>query len=350
MQVAPPGRIDFLGTNKRAERFRSDASYVYRCENLALALEAIGCPTQTAHIAAYDGHVDPPAAVVVHRPQYGPRLSRLLATLRKAGTKVIIDIDDLIVDPTHAAHSPAVVNGLSSWHRLWFRFWRHGKALSQADLITVSTQTLADHLRALRPGIPVHIIPNAVHMSWRDCDVAPGQSDSRKTLLYSPGTRSHDRDFELVREPVECFLDDHPEVALQLTGPLEHRLRARGDQVTHTQRVPFADYGERVRGGWLNLCPLEDSPFNRCKSALKVIEAGYWNIPTVCSPNPDCERFTKAGALIAASPDEWISALESMLDDDAYACRTDRLRERTLELADGLDQARRFLGIVETIR
>jgi hypothetical protein len=60
-------------------------------------------------------------------------------------------------------------------------------------------------------------------------------------------------------------------------------------------RVPFSDYVNHLKLGWVNLAPLEITPSNHCKSALKVLEAGYWGIPSVYSPYPDVERFVDAG-------------------------------------------------------
>jgi glycosyltransferase involved in cell wall biosynthesis len=154
-------------------------------------------------------------------------------------------------------------------------------------------------------------------------------------------------DFQQIASTLERFLDAHPETRLQITGHLNHGMRAREGQVVHSPRVPFAKYAERVRCGWVNLCPLEPSPFNACKSAIKVIEAGYWNIPTICSPNPDCERFLGAGAIVASTAQEWFDALESLLDDVEYSDRTDKLRERTLALADADVQAKALLQLVE---
>jgi glycosyltransferase involved in cell wall biosynthesis len=193
----------------------------------------------------------------------------------------------------------------------------------------------------------VTIIPNTVHMSWRECEgnLAPGAPD--KTLSYTPGTRSHDRDFQLIAPVLERFLKSHPEVRLRITGELRQSLRARQGQVSQAARVPFADYAEVVRGAWVNLSPLEPSPFNECKSAIKVIEAGYWGIPTVCSPNADAERFVGAGAIIARGPDAWYGELERLLNDESYAECTRGLRGRVLALADVGVQARSLLALAE---
>jgi glycosyltransferase involved in cell wall biosynthesis len=336
-------RIDFVATNRKPALFRGDASFIYRCENMAMALRAAGHDARMSHIAKY--RPSNARAVVFHRPQLSPRFWSLARVLRRQGTRVIVDLDDLIFDPASARHSPAVVNGILPLRTIWLRFLRHRLALGYVDAVTCSTSALAERLDRLFPALPVTIVPNTVHMSWRECEADPAPRAPDRTIAYTPGTRSHDRDFQLIAPVLERFLESHPEVRLRITGELKQSLRARPGQVSQAARVPFADYAEVVRGAWVNLSPLEPSPFNDCKSAIKVIEAGYWGIPTICSPNADSERFVGAGAIIARGPDDWHRELERLLDDEAYADCTRGLRGRVLANADVGVQARRLLAL-----
>lgn len=339
-------RVDFLATNRNPELFRRDASFIYRCENLAHALEATGCDVGLHHIAHYDASVRA-RAVVLHRPQSSLRLKWLLRKLRRQGTCVIIDIDDLIFDPEFALYSPAAINGILPLSKMRRRFKRHGKALTLASAVTVSTTRLAEYVRRLFPALPVTVIRNSVHLTWRSANNKPPVSREPKRIVYHPGTRSHDADFHEVAPVLARFLHEHPDIRLQITGHLNHDLRAREGQIEHYPRVPFSEYADRIRPGWVNLCPLEPTPFNECKSAIKVIEAGYWNIPTICSPNPDAERFAQAGALVASTVQGWLDALELLLDDAVYKRRTEGLRARTLALADAHAEAEVFLELLD---
>ena len=335
-------RIDFVGTNRKPALFRGDASFVYRCENLAGALRAAGHRAELSHIADYvPSGAD---AVVVHRPQLSGRFVRLARALRSGGTRLIVDLDDLIFDRTAARYSPAVVNGILPQWKIWLRFVRHRRALDFVDSVVCSTEPIAQRLRHLVPHLPVEVIPNTVHVTWRSHDDEPVPDERERIITYTSGTRSHDRDFQLVTPVLERFLDAHPDVTLRITGHLQHSLRARPGQVSHAPRVPFAEYADVVRGGWVNLAPLEPSPFNECKSAIKVIEAGYFHIPTVASPNPDVRRFVGAGAIVAAGSEDWLRALDRLLDPSEYGGLTRGLRARVLALADVHEQAQRLLA------
>lgn len=150
----------------------------------------------------------------------------------------------------------------------------------------------------------------------------------------------------MIAGPLSQFLRFHPEVELRITGPLNCRLDVPPRQVRHGDKVAFANYHQQFDGIWVNLAPLEDTPFNACKSALKALEAGYWGIPTICSPNPDYQRYTTAGAMVASSPEDWLQALERLTDEDQYRLLHSGLRERTLHLADVEQCASRFVDQV----
>lgn len=336
--------ITFIATNRNPDRFRSDPSFVYRCENPGLALADRGHDVRFVHLRDFDLKCMP-GAVLFHRPRATLRLWYWLGKLRRLGIPAVADVDDLIFDEHFVDSSPGVRTGQVS-RRLTRRYFRaHRRALAWFDGILVSTAPLATHIQRLFPDKAVAVMPNCVHRDWRRAPDRPRPSEEKR-VTYFPGTRSHNRDFSEIEAPLGRFLEAHPEVRLAITGPLEFRLRARPGQILHDARVPYTEYRSRVRGGWVNLAPLEPTPFNECKSALKILEAGYWNIPTLCSPNADNRRFIGAGALIAETPEAWVQHLEQLLDDARYRKTTDGLRERILTRADIDAQASHFLDFL----
>ncbi len=341
--------ITFIASNRNASLFRNDPSFIYRCENLGLALSEQGCDVHFTHLTRYKGERGD-QTVVFHRPQASVGVWYLLRKLRRRGIVVIADIDDLVVDEAFTDYSPGVLNGLVSRRVTRRRFRAHRRALPWFDGVTVSTEPLASHVRHLFPHIRVEVVHNSVHRAWRHEPQEILINAGKKIITYFPGTRSHHRDFAQIQEPISHFLRSHPEVRLQITGPLEFSIDADSRQVSHQERVPFSEYQSRVRSGWVNLAPLEETLFNQCKSALKVLEAGYWGIPTLCSPNADNARFSGTGALISTGAAEWVDNLERLLDPEEYRRTTHELRQRTLALADIDEQARCFLQFVATLK
>ncbi len=334
--------IDFIATNRRADLFQRDPSFAYRCDSLARTLNSQGWKTRTRHIKSLSVR-NSGETVFFHRPKASPRLLWLSWRLRKRGIRLIADFDDLVFDPDYAQYSPAVLNGILPLHKVKRAFSSSRKALDLFDVITVSTQPLLEHVQRLAPGKQVFVLPNAVPQSWLDDALPPANNFDGKTITYFPGTRSHDCDFRMIAPVIERFLDQYPDTRLHITGHLNQTIRARQGQVALTPRVPFADYINHLRTGWVNLAPLEATPFNHCKSALKVLEAGYWGIPSISSPNPDFERFTNAGAMLASTEQQWFDALVKLRDREFYKAHTAQLRERVLELADPERRAEQFI-------
>jgi hypothetical protein len=165
-------------------------------------------------------------------------------------------------------------------------------------------------------------------------------------ITYFSGTRSHDRDFAVVAPAISQFLADNTAVKLHVTGPLRFNLTARHGQVIHHEKVAFIHYAHLVRHAWLNLAPLENTPFTQCKSALKIIEAGFWNIPTLCSPFADAQRFESAGAVFAQDEHYYFTALNALLNPEYYARITTELSTRVLAQANAEHSQQLFLQFI----
>lgn len=337
-------RICFVVSSHPAAHFPSDPAFIYRCQNPGLYLARQGHDVSFRHITQAP---DPASVdiVVFHRPRASWRLRWLLARLRRAGVASVADFDDLVFDPAEAAHSPGVVNSLNSLLVTRRKYRAHGHALAWFSQVAVSTEVLAGRVRARHPATRVAVLHNSVHIAWRGlAGPEPTPGGQPRVLAYLPGTRSHDRDFAMIAAPLARFLNAHPEVILHVTGPLNFTLPVAPEQVVHHEKVPFEQFAGRFHGVWANLAPLEDTPFNQAKSALKVLEAGYWGVPTLCSPNPDMARFAGAGALQTGDGD-WFDALGRLLDARFHAEATLDLRGRVLARADVADQATGLLRL-----
>lgn len=338
-------RIDFIAGTRNAQCFLQDPSFIYRCENLQAALGAQGFAVGLHHISDYRLPEDL-SAVVLHRPRKSWRLRWLVRRLRARQIPIVADVDDLIFDRNLAQFSPAVVGGMHGLRKARRLFASHHSALGWADKILVSTQALAEHIGRVYPAMPVGIAHNSVHSSWLSAKPLEQPDSVKKTISYCPGTRSHDLDFRLVERSVLRFLQRHPQVDLKITGPLKHNLSCLGAQVEHQPKAPFERYAEVVQGSWLNLSPLENTPFNACKSALKILEAGYWNIPTLCSPNRDAGRFSGAGAIVADDGNTWDQHLELLMQPAIYSQHVKALRSKVLALAHPAIQAQVLLKLL----
>lgn len=326
-------RIAFLGASKHIGRLWEDPSFIYRACNLGQALRAEGHEVWLGHIRRFN----PLRAwdvVVLHRPLYNVYSRWLCAWLRRSGVLVLADVDDLIFDERHVQHSPALVNGLLSQKIVQQRIRTHARALAEVDGITVSTQRLKALVTELYPSKAVLWAPNAVHHSWLGLPL-PDRSNA-PVITYNPGTRSHDRDFALVLPALASVMSERSDVQLRITGPLVFDASALpASRVLHQPKVPFEAFHACHMGAWVNLAPLVASPFNDCKSALKVLEAGWWGVPTVTLNLPDAERFQGAASWLPKKPSNFGDALLAALHAvEQGTVDAQRMRESVLKEAD----------------
>lgn len=340
--------IRFLSHSRRADLYQRDPSFFYRCQNLADALAGLGRETDCLH-RTHLGTKQEADILVCHRPRATWSWLRWRKRVEPtSGRLFVAEVDDLVFDPSMAAHSPAVRNRHKTLWGTRRLFAGNHSALASFSHISTSTEPLAEHLRHCFPGVEAEVFPNCVPGGWRSLPIPPAAPHS-PTLTYFPGTRGHNADFAMIAGPVKQFLLEHPDWHLLVAGPLDVKLDVPPPQVRRLERVPFDRYHAIVQSGTINLAPLEDSPFNRCKSALKIMEAGFFGIPTVATPIPDAQRFSGEGVAFATTPNEWLDALRRLARGHPNAMSwRERLRERVILNASIEKEAVRWLDWLDS--
>lgn len=338
-----PLKFVFIACNRSADRFRQDASFFYRCDNVGSALRILGHKVYFAHISRINWNNDYDVAVF-HRPKASLRLNTCLLRFRKRRTYLFADFDDLIFRPAFAQYSPAVLQDRLPLNKVKQHYVGFRRALGKFDHAIVSTLPLKEQVHAVFPGINVLILPNAIPHAWLHLKNAKYEKEER-FITYFPGTYSHNRDFRLFSPSISEFLRANSAVKLSVTGLLDFSLNVRPQQIVRQGRVPFAEYHSKIQKSWVNLAPLENSPFTQCKSAIKVMEAAFWGKPTLCSPIDDTLRFSEAGALFIQKPNDIIEFLEELKKDSYYESVTHKLRQRALDVANVEHVAGRFIKV-----
>ncbi|MBQ0929148.1 glycosyltransferase [Ideonella sp. 4Y16] len=337
---ARPWSLAFLAVGGERARTVDDGSWRYRMAHLAQALQARGHRVHLGHgLAPLPWRPD---LVLLHRPADGFWLRRRLAAWRRAGVPVLADFDDLVFEPALAPESPAVLNRRLPEAEMARRYQAHRAVLAQVDGFTVATQALAEELHTVlaRDGLarPVACVPNAVPPAWRGLPATPWPADPAGPAIgYFSGTHSHDRDLAEAAPGLAQALRGQPGWRLQLVGRGDFAVDVDPARLRRLPRLPFDNgYTDALRQVALALLPLQPTRFNRCKSALKLIEAGWWNVPVLASPLPDARRFAGPGLVTVERPQDWADALQALMADPArLAAASSGLRERVLAQADG---------------
>lgn len=315
------------------------------------ALREKGHCVAFAHVRSIDWKSAYDVAVFL-RPSFDKHLVWAVSRFRWRKTQLVADFDDLIFRPSFAEYSPAVLSGKLTLEQVRRQFVRFKRGLALFDKVTVSTEPLMRHVEAQFPSAQVLVLPNAVPHVWRSLREEEVDTSvlSHRFITYFPGTATHDRDFALFARPLSEFLHASPDVRLSITGVLNFSLDVPKSQVIRHARVPYSHYHQYVRQSWVNLAPLENTPFTRCKSAVKVLESAYWGAPTLCSPIHDARRLQGAGAVVVNSEQDVHDVLCRMAEQPFHKERCIRmLRHRVSSVADVDDMAEMLLFFLDAI-
>lgn len=235
------------------------------------------------------------------------KLMRLLGNDRP---KIVYEIDDALtmVPEDHIDHANCCA--VSPWIEEYLR---------KADLVTVSTEPLKAYFAEYNRNIVV--LPNALDMRlwahpWQKRP--PGHP---VRILFS-GTLTHSADLRIIEGALEKIVGEFGDrVEILFWGNTSARLqRAPQARALHAFLPDYAAYAQRLQRTEADFAviPLEDSPFNKAKSAIKWIEYSACRIPGIYS-NVDAYNTVVAdgqtGLLVNNTPEEWHAAIKKMIVD-----------------------------------
>ncbi len=231
----------------------------------------------------------------------------LLEAFRDSGVPYVLELDDDLLD-VPADKDPA------GTYRAYAPFLR--RLAEQARMVTVSTAPLQERLRQINPH--TRLLPNLLSEPlWRG-NLPPKTAGGRITALYM-GTKTHRADFDMIAPALEQVAAQHPDFRLAVIGvhdgPLPdwaERIEVPDHAKSYTDFVPWL---KSLSGRFdFALAPLEDTAFNRHKSALKVLDMVALGLPVLASDMPVYQTLREDVAemiLVRSSTKDWVAALEA---------------------------------------
>lgn len=219
--------------------------------------------------------------VVFHRPN-DDRSLEIAKLLRKQGKKIVMDNDDTYKN----------VDG-KKWVEILKKVDHHLDEFGHfADLITCSTEYLADEYRKLNKNVVV--LPNCI-----DPDVWPEplKNEGDKVRIGFVGSVTTSNDYGPIKETI-LELNKRSDIQLVVFGlPIQNDTTKLVVQERYKEEYDFwqslnvewhpivqmSEYVETLNGLRLDLMviPRKDDYFNRCKSNLKFLEASMLEIPVI---------------------------------------------------------------------
>lgn len=309
-------RILFVSNTSRTKRPYFDPSVRYRCFNLAENLTQQGNFVRVTSLFDFISLNDELLnfdIYVFHRPKLSGSFLKAFKRVKRQGSLLIADYDDLVFDVEHAFESSIYTSGRISKRDILRLFSENSAALQLFDNVTVSTQPLADRVAALNPSANVAVVHNYMSDSGRAYaeELNKSSSKPREYVGYFSGTRSHDKDIQVFSAAIsEAAKAVNLPVLMvgEVTVPEDFY---SGIELVKLPIMGYHDmYSELLRCKVV-LAPLEQSIFNDCKSGLKYFESAIAGCQVAATPIPDIDRFNAAGLHKCRTPEDWYDAIVS---------------------------------------
>lgn len=198
--------------------------------------------------------------------------------------------------------------------------------MNGADLLSVSTPGMAEHTQ-LYTQRPVFVRRNFADAetleAGRTALDARGASDGVFRVAFASGSQGHEIDLAEIIEPLTAFIAADPNRRLMVIGhfDLAHLPGRLAEQVETVKFATYPKYTAALARANCAVMPLSDDIFNRCKSAVRVIDASSVGVPSVVGTVGDLQSVVVDGktGFVAKTPQDWQRALETLAADPGAA-------------------------------
>jgi processive 1,2-diacylglycerol beta-glucosyltransferase len=237
-----------------------------------------------------------------------------LLKAKNSGCKIILDIDDWIKLPEYH-HKDGVKDSILEQRIL--------DAIGYADVIWTASEFLKECLKDYHPNIVY--IPNAI--DFTQPQFIPNKKPQDKYTIGWIGANNHHLDLKKLAEPFTKLLKNKNH-SLLLGGyndsSNEYYQLIESYFTSNFQRPP----NQYIRVEWMDvmnyalmynlmdcaLAPLGSDKFSQCKSNLKVLEAGAFSLPIICSNVAPYSEFIEQGLVLTPKGD-WDGVMKGLISN-----------------------------------
>ena len=188
--------------------------------------------------------------------------------------------------------------------------------LEMSDAVIVSTEELKKMYLPFNKNI--HVIPNAIDFSIFD----KLKNNKHKSFINIgwQGGSSHKKDLKIVEPVIKAILKKYKNVRFTILGGDE----GMPESLKRNKRIKWVNDWIPVNkypaykasfGFDIELAPLADTQFNRCKSNLRYLEASALKIPVVAS---NVGPYKNICAATCETKKDWIRELSLLIEDKTY--------------------------------
>jgi hypothetical protein len=266
-------------------------------------------------------------SIIVFCRYSGPAYKPIIDWARREKVPMMYHIDDdlLAIPPDIGANKHALHNAPE-------RLAAVRNLLAAADLVYASTDRLRLRLLDYFPDLP--IVAGKIYCSGAVLQ-EPDAGPTRKIGYMASADHAHN--LARVLPAIEQMLERNPDVRFELFGsiPVPSPLMRFGDRICTAP--PITNYAEFLTEfaayGWhVGICPLSPIEFNLMKANTKWVEYTSIGAAVVASRGTVYDECCSANCgILADSPDEWLAALEFLINDNEGRLAMVRRAQEKLE-------------------
>lgn len=260
--------------------------------------------------------------IIIQRP-LDNAFTSMIQQAKRQGIATIVELDDDFenISPRNIAYTP--INKDTHYGPHWVR-----AAAEIADHVTVSTPALQRYALHGRSTVLRNCVPRSIF------DIKKTSSGDSPIIGWTGTVQTHPDDLQVTKGAVaEVAKNNGLSVGIVGDGRQVRSLLRLGPEteMTATGWMPREDYYQTMADTMdIGIVPLETSPFNQAKSALKGLEMAALGIPFVASATREYELAEVCGiGKTAKAPGDWRRQLQRMLDRPA---ETEKITEEYQDL------------------
>lgn len=232
-------------------------------------------------------------------------------TIRKLqeqyGFKIAVDVDDWWeLDPHHVLYETYANEDFAT---------KQIHHIQQADVVLTTHERLAEVIQPYNKN--VHICPNAIPKKGQ---FLVEREPHYLTRLFWQGSDTHREDIGILSKVAERLGPLSPKIKMIMSGYAENNEQWHQMVMDYTaglkhqyKLIPYTSpdaYYLAYKEADICLVPLVNSPFNRMKSNLKVLEAANLGLPVICS---QVHPYMDMPLLYARHPNDWLKHIERLV-------------------------------------
>lgn len=302
----------------------------------------------------------------LYSPQFQDEVWKMIVYCKQEyGTKFVLDLDDLwIYYKEHPAYDACIFNGFPEKMQVNFKLF---------DYVTTTTEQFKDVISQYFPKERIYVFENAI--SLNDEQFTTEKNPSHLLRIGLTGGSSHTEDIKQMMdfakyltenqlkkiEFVFCGYDNRnaQNLTIDENGKVVERRKLDDkenwwvqmerhfkSQVKHYKRIESKDitkgeFGPIYKDIDVLLVPLKNNQFNRCKSELKFIEAGFTGTAVIASKTIPYSNFGTDGVdcllVKDQNPESWAKAIKKLLTNDMLFNNIKNNNERRVKAERNLD-------------